>query len=487
MSIGDWMTKQINAWFANLAASAIKPLLDVLATTLLATPDFSASGRVMDLWKVTAGIANGSFVVLATVGAITAMGYQTVQTRYAIREVLPRLGLAILAANISFLVCGKLIELANALSRALLGQDFDARRAADSMRMMILPRTDNQIFYILLALVAVILLLLLLVTFMLRTSLVLLLMVAAPLALACHALPHTDGLARFWWRAFTGLLVIQVAQSLTLVLAVRIFFNQDGRVLMGIHPTGQLVNLLLTVCLLIVLVRIPSWVSKQIFIQGGRSSMITRIIKTAIAYKVASPVLTALHLRKRGTGVVGGLGKATARAAVTRVVAGTVTGPAGPAATAAITAASAATGGPGPAKHAPVGARRPVRAEDWEPAPVKHAPTAPPVQGKYRPTPTPQRPVRPTIPVYGYPRENLYTAGPAGLGQMQHLRDRGITDPRRAIAPPRGSRPAPPIVASSAPIPGSVDWPENRGARRTPPPLPPRRRTRNRRSGGGST
>ncbi|MBF8187476.1 hypothetical protein ITP53_17390 [Nonomuraea sp. K274] len=134
-------------------------------------------------------IANSGFVLLATIGAITAMGHETVQTRYAVKEVLPRLLAAALAANASFIMCGKIIELANALSEALLGQNFDGRRALTTLRSMILPPAQDESFYILLALVAVILLILLLITFIMRTALVLLLVVAAPLALACLALP----------------------------------------------------------------------------------------------------------------------------------------------------------------------------------------------------------------------------------------------------------------------------------------------------------
>lgn len=481
VGIGGWITDQINSWFAALVASAAKPLLSFLAATLLATPDFTSDGRVADLWKVTAAMANGSFLLLATIGAAVAITHQTLQTRYAVKEVLPRLALAILITNASLLVCGKLIELANAVSGALLGQDFDAGRAATTIRYLIIPPNQGQIFYILLALVAVILLILLLLTFIMRAAMVLLLVVAAPLALACHALPHTDGLARFWWRAFTGLLIIQIAQSLTLVLAVRIFFNQDGRLLLGIAPTGQLVNLLLALCLLIILVRIPGWISRRIFADvRGSGGTISRIIKYAIAYKVTAPVLSAFHLGKgRGNGGRGSIGGVAKSAIVGKVVAGAIGGPAGTAAASAATAASAARGGPGPVKHAPVGGARPTRAEDWAPGPAKHAPTGPPIAGRYKATPRPQTPVPPVTPVYGYPRENYYAAGPAGLGQMQHLKAKGEISPRRALEPP--GRPAPPIISPAAPIPGTPEWPETPGQPRR---VPPRRRTRNRRRGG---
>lgn len=52
--IADLIAGQINSWFAGLVTMAVKPLLDLLAVTLLATPDVSGSGRVFDLWKVNA-------------------------------------------------------------------------------------------------------------------------------------------------------------------------------------------------------------------------------------------------------------------------------------------------------------------------------------------------------------------------------------------------------------------------------------------------
>lgn len=483
VGIGGWITGQINAWFANLVSLAIKPLLELLASTLLSTPSVATQNRVQDLWQATAAMANGAFILLVVLAGILVMGHETVQTRHALKEIAPRLAVAFGAANFSFFLTTQLIDLANGVSTALLGQGFDAKRATTAIRFMIVPPANSEIFYILLTLVAVVLLVLLLITFVFRVAMTTLLVIAAPLALACLALPQTDGLARLWWRAFAGLLLIQVAQSLTLVTAVRIFFNQDGREAAGLQPVGQLYNLLLALCLLVILVRIPGWVSRAIFLPG-RGSAIGRIFKYAIAYKLTNPVLKALHL---GRGGKAGAAKTAGFNAVAGKVLPALT--AGPAAaltgTAAAvrasgTAAAAAIGGPGPAKHAPVGARRPISAEDWEPAPVKHAPSAPAIAGRYKPTTRTPGPTPATTPVYGRPRENFYAAGPAGLGQMQKLR---AASQRRPIYPPPPSRPAArPIVAPNAPIPGTPEWPENPGV---PKKTPPRRRTRKPRGGDG--
>ncbi len=484
ISLGDWIGNQINSWFADLVGTAIKPLLNALAVTLLATPQVENHPRLWDLWKANAVIANSGFVLFVVVGGILAMGYQSVQARYSVKEILPRLVVAFLASNVSFMLAAKAIELANGISLGLLGQDFDAARATRALLLMVTQPVTSEIFYILLILVAVILLVVLLLTFVLRVALTALLVIAAPLALACHALPQTDGLARMWWRVFTGLLLIQVCQSLTLVTTVRIFLNQDGREAVGLLGDGQLYNLLLTLVLLIVLVRIPSWISRTMFMPfaGHRRSLVGRIITTAVAYKLAAPVLGALHLgrSRRGGSRTAGRTRPTRRIAA---VAGNALPPlaAGTAARGApaATAASAARGGPGPFKHAPVGARRPFSPANWQPAPIKHAPSAPAAAGKYRPTPRPQGPVPQSTPVYGYPRDNYYAAGPVGLGQMQNLRN-------RAAGSSPGRRPrVRPIISPDAPIPGTPEWPETGGTPRRKPPKAPRRHTGGRETGDG--
>ncbi|MEV0971251.1 hypothetical protein [Microtetraspora glauca] len=81
---------------------------------------------MFDLWKANAAIADTGFVLLATIGAITAMGHETVQTRYAVKEVVPRLFVAALAANTSFTICGKVIELVKELDGSTSDQQFVA-------------------------------------------------------------------------------------------------------------------------------------------------------------------------------------------------------------------------------------------------------------------------------------------------------------------------------------------------------------------------
>jgi hypothetical protein len=137
----------------------------------------------------------------------------------------------------------------------------------------------------------------LLATFVIRLALVVVLVVAAPLALVCHALPQTEGVAKMWWRAFLGMLAIQVAQSLVLVTALRVFLASGGPANLGIASTGGMVDLLVAACLCWVLVKIPTWIGRSVFSFGGRpGGGATRVVRDLVLYKGARALAAGVGL-----------------------------------------------------------------------------------------------------------------------------------------------------------------------------------------------
>jgi hypothetical protein len=107
--------------------------------------------------------------------------------------------------------------------------------------------------------------------------------VAGPLALACHALPQTEGVARWWWRALAACLAVPVAQSLALITALRVFLHADGDRVLGLGA-ARLVDLLVAVCLLWLLARIPAWAARMVFV--GRPTTVMAVAKSYVAYRL---------------------------------------------------------------------------------------------------------------------------------------------------------------------------------------------------------
>jgi hypothetical protein len=275
----------VNGFFRGIVSYALNPVFRFLARSVLSTPRIDQMDRVHSLWATSVWIANTCCVLLVTLGGILIMGHQSLQTSYTAKDIGPRLVVAMVAANLNLPLIGQVIEFANALSRAFLGHGVDEAKAANTLKGLILHALTDATdpFTALLALVAVIAGLVVLFTFAIRAMLLVLLTAAAPLALACHALPQTEGLARLWWRALAGVLAIQVAQALVFATAVRVFFTSDQADLFGVRSGKGLFDLVLVICLLYILARIPAWVAQLIFKGGMGRSPIVRAARTIAA------------------------------------------------------------------------------------------------------------------------------------------------------------------------------------------------------------
>jgi hypothetical protein len=195
-----------------------------------------------------------------------------------LKDALPRIAFAAIAVNASLSLSGQLINVANALSSGFLAGGVDPAQASLQLKQFILGAVAGSgIFVILLGLVAAALAVVLLILYVVRATVVLILIAGAPLLLLTHALPQTDGLARLWWRGMTAALGVQVAQALVLATAMRVFFTSGGRQALGLSVTGNLIDLLVCLCLFWILVRIPFWAKDMAF--SGKPSKVVQLAR----------------------------------------------------------------------------------------------------------------------------------------------------------------------------------------------------------------
>jgi hypothetical protein len=219
------------------------------------------------------------------------MTHETLQTSYSAKEIAPRIVIGFVTANLSMVLMSKAIDLANGLSAAFTAGGVSPQSAATSlMNTLSNAIANNGIFLILLALAGVILALVLAAVYVIRLMAVVLLAAAAPVLLALYALPQTAWAARWWWRALTAALAIQVAQGLVMTAAVQVFLS-PGWLPGGISSTlGQT---LITLCLLYILMRIPSWIARPVLSPFGGSPLrrAARFVVTAAVLSRIAPAL----------------------------------------------------------------------------------------------------------------------------------------------------------------------------------------------------
>ncbi|MEV0961240.1 hypothetical protein AB0J25_01225 [Streptomyces sp. NPDC049910] len=318
LDIPGMIVNAITSFLGMLIEQIMKPVREFLADTLLATPDVTRHADIKKLWTAMLGLTAGIYVLFVTAGGITVMGYETLQTRYAVQQIVPRLLLGMAAAATSLTVMGKAISLSNALAHAIMATDM--ADAGQGMVERVLPfalfgAPGLKLYLLLLAIMMIALVLAVLIGFLVRVAVMALLAVAAPLMLACHAHPLTDPVARLWWRALAGCLVIQIAQSLTFVLALKLFFA-PGATALGIPKSDQLGTMLAGLALFWVLFKIPGW-TLQVVLRGTpvhnpHAPAAVRVLKHLALYRLMDHYLPGMHLLRRrpgGGGAGGGFGR----------------------------------------------------------------------------------------------------------------------------------------------------------------------------------
>ncbi|WP_410574485.1 hypothetical protein [Amycolatopsis sp. cmx-4-61] len=267
--VGACITEAINSAFRSVVDDALDPILELMGHTALSTPTISDLPGIGELWNSSWEIVVAAYGLLILLGGILLMGHETVQTRYSIKEIGPRIPIAFIASALSLFFADKLIRLANGLTLGVLRDGVNAPSLGNTLQEAVQGIQTGGLFIILVALVLVVLGLGLLVVYVVRIVITLVLIISAPFFLMCHGLPHTEPLAHWWWKAITVTTGVQFAQALVLITAVHTFLSG------GVHLFGSTLSalgtLIAAIALFFVLFKIPFWMLKAVKVGSGRS------------------------------------------------------------------------------------------------------------------------------------------------------------------------------------------------------------------------
>lgn len=279
----------IDDWFRGLVLDALSPTLDLIGRTVLSTPPLGGNAQIAGLWQLALLSADGLLGLCLLVAAGLAMSHETMQSRYALKDLLRRLAFAAVVINASLSLVDQLGGIANALAAAFLGDGASAAGASASFQSFVVAAiASGGIFVTLLGLACAAAAVCLLTLYLIRAAVVVVLACGAPILLLGHLFPQTEGLAHLWWRALAAAFGIQVSQALLLAAAVRVFFASGGPGL-GLSAAGSVIDLLLCLCLLLLLVKIPFWAKELAF--GSRGGGTIRVLRTYAVARLARTVI----------------------------------------------------------------------------------------------------------------------------------------------------------------------------------------------------
>jgi hypothetical protein len=276
----------ISQWFSNLVTSALRPVFDFLGRTVFSTPPIASNDRIEGLWGISLGIADALLLLFLLFGAGLVTVGGGLASQLTAKELLPRLVVAAIAANVSLVVFRTLTDLSNELARGVLGSLEPSEVARLMVRILSNAALGNP-FLALLALVLIAFGMLVIITYIVRAAALVVLVAAAPLLLVCHGLPQTEGYAQAWWRAVLALLVAPVAQSLLLAAAFRVMLTSSG--VLGLPIGSGLIDILVIGTLLYFLFKVPFWMMRAAFSQGGTRAVVQVKHAARAAVKAVTP------------------------------------------------------------------------------------------------------------------------------------------------------------------------------------------------------
>ncbi len=290
----DWLFNEILDILALAILGAFDAIVGGVNHILLVSPDLTGLPQVQALTGKSIWVVDSVFVlVFVAIGAMTMLAGGDERARYTAKDLLPRAVVGFIAAHFSQLLCGQAIGLANALTLGLTSNNLLDADAVTTMKMHLATQNHGSqlLFVIVLALVVF---LLATTAFQSISRLVILLVLtaAAPIALACHALPQTDPVARLWWRAYAGCLTVPILQAFTIYAGEWMLL--DTRHLLPELPAagdpGSFMNLLVVVVLLWTAVKIPGLVSRYVTAGGKSPNFLGMIVRVVLVQQISRTV-----------------------------------------------------------------------------------------------------------------------------------------------------------------------------------------------------
>nr|BFE56366.1 hypothetical protein GCM10020063_008920 [Dactylosporangium thailandense] len=272
---GRLVNDVINA-IAKAILATLNALWGLLSTTAFTTPDVSTLPQVTAITTKSMMVVNVCFVLAVITVGIMVMTNGTVQSRYGIGELVPRLVVGWIAANFAIPICQNLIQLANTLTVALTGDGVTSQGSLVQLQKVTFDAMDNPpsaFLAVIIGLIIAALIGMLLATWLVRLGVLIVLVGVSPLALACHATPFTDAAAKLWWRSILATVATVVLQAVALHTALSVFLNPDANVpQLGLpNDTTGTFNLFIVLCLLWVVVKIPGLMRRFATSGGGHN------------------------------------------------------------------------------------------------------------------------------------------------------------------------------------------------------------------------
>jgi len=284
-------------WVAAAILVCFDAVLDAIARFLLITPDVTGMPQVQALTGRATWVVDTVFVLAFVAAGVLVMVHGgDERSRYTVKDLAPRLVVGFVSAHFSQLLCRMAIGVANGLVESLSDPTANVDGVFGVINKQVHAAADDYaglppMLFAPIGLLITVLLAMTACSLIVRFTTLLVLTAAAPLGLACHALPQTDGLARLWWRAYFGCLATPILQ--TMILQAGHWMLLDPQRMMpafGPADPGPLLSLFVVMVLLWYTVKIPGLIGRFVSQSGRNTSFFGAVVRVVVVQQLSRAV-----------------------------------------------------------------------------------------------------------------------------------------------------------------------------------------------------
>ncbi|MFI6263253.1 hypothetical protein [Micromonospora sp. NPDC051006] len=264
----DWMMNDLVSWLAEKVTDLLGGLLAFLASSIFVSPDVTVLPQVQSIAGRSALVVNACFVLAIIAVGIASMVGDSVQMRYGMKELIPRLVVGFGLSVFAIPMTGVLIDIANAVTVSMVGTSAPTVEAVTFVRARVASAMTDEsaaLLTVIIGLLIVVLMFMLVGSWLARIGMLVVLAGVAPVALACYATPWTQGAAELWWRTLLGCLATPLLQAVAFSAGINLLTDPRSNlpILLGL-PGSDTVNLMLVIVVLWVTVTIPAMMRRQV-------------------------------------------------------------------------------------------------------------------------------------------------------------------------------------------------------------------------------
>jgi len=253
---------QAAQWIAQNIFNVLQPLVDAInQSSLNFITQTPAAGTyqnttVMQFTTWSISVVNAAVAVFIIIAGYNIMiARQIGADYYELMEFLPRLALAVLAANFSLFFIRLFIDLENALNQGVIGLFTLTALTNAIVGIFHGNLLGAGLLAFVLAIVLGVMDLLVAWQMLVRLALLILLMVLAPLAFLCGALHQTQGYLRLWMSTFAATVFIQFFQVSALAIGGTLISYVAAANLFNLG--GTLLSIITSSAVLYLMLRMP--------------------------------------------------------------------------------------------------------------------------------------------------------------------------------------------------------------------------------------